>query len=451
VHYPGSETTCIVFLKQNFEQSVEATRFPNLQSGSTFLHLEFRDFDLFPVICADLVQTPADNTNGAQARIRNFLIERESSRPLLVAGLLLQPEPHNVNWQIAIDSAVNHIAPTRDTLVAICNHAFDTPLADEDKDRWRTLTGVYGRYKSLPRNQEGLPASRSVHSGALVGSVLRDTRPGIFAGPIKWPPYGPVVGKFYWHASMGAICDDEGIRAPVSPPLGKPALEFRRFTQRHPSRVDWCPCVSNGLNIVREHLELGNAPNAEKILRHALHGVAADRELDADEMHSVSDSLRTATYALATLITFDEFGWQTLPGIDGQLAATNTSLLIWRDPERNAQQMRRGLGEWILRPGPHPKLIVLGEAKYTLFEDGPVKPERRDDISVAPPGDSDFGAVGGLSAEVADISQPHMLRTAVCVRIDHVASFYSDYDEGQFAIRRSALLSKLGLSVMAQG
>jgi hypothetical protein len=90
VHQPGQGTDCVVYLKSVAEQNVEAVALADLQFGSGVTHLRFNDVDLFPLICADMLQSVAQHADSAQARIREVLNGIDIARPAMVIGSLLQ-------------------------------------------------------------------------------------------------------------------------------------------------------------------------------------------------------------------------------------------------------------------------------------------------------------------------------------------------------------------------
>ena len=65
IHGFGLDTTCVVFLKNHMEQGTELVALEWIQSGSHLLRVSFEDLDLFPLICADMVQTFADGDGTA--------------------------------------------------------------------------------------------------------------------------------------------------------------------------------------------------------------------------------------------------------------------------------------------------------------------------------------------------------------------------------------------------
>ena len=169
IHNFGGQTNCITFIKNNLEQSTEAVELAHLQNGRTIPHLKFQDLDLFPLICADLVKPKSTGAGVPQARISNYLNSTpRAERKILVTGSLLQPVP-NINWEIAINDVVNGIATGLNSILVLVNQATGKPVADEQVDRWRSISGVFTRSTDLQK-QSSVPAGRTLkshgHSGA---------------------------------------------------------------------------------------------------------------------------------------------------------------------------------------------------------------------------------------------------------------------------------------------
>lgn len=81
-------------------------------------------------------------------------------RPMLIVGSLLQTG-FNQNWAVAIDSLLNTVLAGRSGAVALCNIAHDKPVADEDSDKWRSLSGVFAPYGLMTRGHASLPVVRA--------------------------------------------------------------------------------------------------------------------------------------------------------------------------------------------------------------------------------------------------------------------------------------------------
>lgn len=448
IHEPGAGTHCITYLKNVAEQNVEAVELAGLQFGRTITHLQFNDVDLFPLICADLLQPIAQHPDSAQARIHEMLdAAPDAARPAMVIGSLLQ-HGYNVNWEIAVDALLNQVMVNRRGIVALCNISHDKPVADEDLDRWRSLTGVYGRWNDLPKGQQNLPVGRKLNVRGIVGAVVRRSEPSASTGVVDWGPYGPVDGSFVWHAKMSCPIIPAGLQAPVALPPMQFACEITRFMRRHPPQANWSPRVDQGLALVTGHVTSPAKPDARRILNALLGGVDPKIKSDPDALHllTIAPAFRAGLHALATMATTDVAEWQADEAQSGQLRlpATDRNILIWRDPSKTPRQMRSDLGAWTLDPSPHPDLIVLGAGPSGGLAEGVVEEERRDDISLSPPPEAELGATGALAASATDITLPRARRNVAALSLLDVDAVYTDYDpaEGDEA-RMDTLLARI--------
>ncbi|PKM05958.1 MAG: hypothetical protein CVV14_14420 [Gammaproteobacteria bacterium HGW-Gammaproteobacteria-4] len=432
IHVPREGTHCLIYLKNIAEQNVEAVALADLQFGHAITHLSFNDVDLFPLVCADMLQPMAQHPDSAQARIHDILNGLgDATRPALVIGSLLQ-HGYNVNWERAIDSVLNQVMANRPGLVVLCNISHDRPVASETEDRWRSLTGVYGKWDELTKGQKNLPCGRRLNAPGIVGAVLRRSEPTIASGTVDWGPYGPVDGKFVWHANMLCPAGAAGLQAPISRPPEQHGYEMARFLRRHrPPEEGWSPRVVQGADRLTSHIASAAKPSAAKILDALIGGVRPALS-NPDALHDdpIQPAAITGLHALATLVTAAGIGWQSDEGQVGQLrlSANDRNILIWRDPIRTSRQMRSELGAWRLEATPHPDLIVLAASRFGDVEEGSVEEQRRDDVSSAPPPSADLGAAGTLAAAETDITLPQARRNVASLGLSRIASVYLDYD-----------------------
>lgn len=439
VHQPVHGTDCVVYLKSVAEQNVEAVALADLQFGSGVTHLRFNDVDLFPLICADMLQPVAEHADSAQARIREVLNGIDMARPAMVIGSLLQ-HGYNVNWESAIDSLLNQVMANRPGLVTLCNIAHDKPVADENYDRWRSLSGVYGKWGDLTKGQANLPVGRRLNVRGVVGAVVRRSEPIVASGPVDWGPYGPVDGKFVWHSEMVCATNQEGLVAPLQLPAQPHGCEIARFLRRHPAEAGWSPRLNLGLERVSTHVASDENPSGARLLNSLLGGVDPAKA-DPDALHEVEVAAVAALHGLATLSAIETVNWQTDPRKVGQLtvAGANRHILVWRDPIKSAGQMRSDLGAWRQNSDPHPDLVVIASSRFGDLDAGLIGEHRRDDVSQAPPAKADLG-LGVLAAETKDISLARAHRNVAAIGLARVSQIYADYDE---TVGDGALVAKL--------
>lgn len=447
VHEPGGETHCIVYLKNVLQQAVEAVQLPDLQTGEIILHLSCDDLDLFPLICADLIQPAAQHAGSPQARIRDILATINADRPALVVGSLLQPG-FNANWEIAVNALLNTVLVGRPAAVALCNIAHDRPRADEQEDKWRSLTGVFAPFGELPKGQADLPVARALNAQGISGAVVRHTHSCATAGVVGWSPYDPVNGVLVWRGNMYCPITENGLAFPIAPVPAAAACEIERFIRRHPPAEGMAPRLMTGISMIDAQLKSGNSPSPEMVLGATLDGVTADAKRNPDELSDaeVASALKTGLHALATIRSINGISWQDTDGMTGQLRlqAQQRHLLVWRSPSESPRSMQRHLAAWKLRGGVHPDLVVLGATPLGELQDGEILEDRRDDISVAPPAKSALPAGGSLAGSVGDITETRSLRRVAGLGISHVTSVYADYAEDEDEARVAALMESIG-------
>jgi hypothetical protein len=431
IHDPSQGTDCVAYLKNVAEQNFEAVVLADLQFGRTITHLRFNDVDLFPLVCADMLQPMAQHPDSAQARIREALDGLEDpTRPAMVIGSLFQ-YGYNVNWERAVDSMLNNVMADRPGLVALCNIAHDEPVPEESQDRWRSLSGVYGKWDELTKGQKNLKCGRRLNAPGIVGAVIRRSDSTVVSGPVDWGPYGPVDSKFIWHADMLCPAGPKGLQAPMARPPEQHGCEMARFLRRHPAEIGWSPRVSQGAGQISAHFAAATKPSAPSILDMLLGGVRPE-PADPDALHEahIEAAAIAGLHSLATMLTVDGVGWQVNEAQAGQLrvAGGERNILIWRDPLKTPAQMRSELGAWRLEATTHPDLIVLGASRFGDMAEGPIEERRRDDVSVAPPASAELGALGALAAGGVDITIPRARRNVAALGLSTVATIYADYD-----------------------
>ncbi|MGW8138390.1 ABC-three component system protein (plasmid) [Sphingomonas zeae] len=447
IHQPGGDTHCIVYLKNVLQQAVEAVQLPDLQTGEIILHLSCGDLDLFPLICADLIQPAAQHAGSPQARIRDILSTVAADRPALVVGSLLQ-HGFNANWEIAVNALLNTVLVGRPAAVALCNIAHDRPRPDEQEDKWRSLSGVFAPFGELPKGQADLPVARALNAQGIAGAVVRHTHGCATAGMVSWSPYNPVNGVLVWRGNMYCPITANGLAFPIAPVPATAACEIARFLRRHPPGDGMAPRLTAGISMIDAQLHGGNPPSPDIMLGATLDGVTADAKRNPDALSEaeITSALKAGLHALATVRSIDGISWQDTDGMTGQLRlqAQHRHLLVWRSPSESPLSMQRQLAAWKLRGGTHPDLVVLGATPLGELSDGEIPEDRRDDISLAPPAEAALAAGGSLAAWAGDITETRPLRRVAGLGISHVTSVYADYAEDEDEARVAALMASIG-------
>lgn len=446
IHEPGGPTHCIVYLKNFLEQAHEAVLLDDLQQGEIILHLSFTDADAFPQICADLIQPAAQNAASSQARVRTVLAPVANDRPALVIGSLLQ-EDFSVNWSNAIDSLLNVVLADRPAAVALCNIAHDKPKADEDQDRWRSLSGVFAPLKDLAKGQKNLPASRMLKMGGISGAIVRPSNACAAAGAMAWAPYGPVNGDFVWRGNMYCPISADGMALPIVEAPEASAFELERFLRRFPPGAGIAPRLLDGIQQLSARLKAPDPPPSDAILNETLDGVLAKDRRCPELLYEpeTAMSLKAGLHALATLKTVGGIEWQGTIGTTGQLrfGPKNRNILVWRAPDGSPALMKRRIGVWRQTLGDHPDLVVFGGTNLGDLADGEIEDDRRDDFTAAPPSDMALGAGGSLEPAARDQAARRGGCRVAGLSLAHVAAVYADYEADEDADRVAALVARI--------
>ncbi len=448
IHEPGvaGSTHCIAYIKNVLQQALEAVALPDLQTGQTFLHLRFNDLDILPLICADLLQLAAQNAASPQARMRQMLQALPHDRPTLIVGSLLQLA-FNENWAIAIDSLLNTVLAGRDGAVALCNVAHDEPEADESRDKWRSLTGVFVPYGDFTRGQASLPAVRPLYAQNVSGAVVRQTHASATTGIVYWRPYNPIAGAFIWRGNMACAIGANGVTTPITLPPNIIACEISRFLRRYPADADAAPRLTTGITEIGEQLKRATPPDPASVLQATLNGTKACKPVDPDELHDpeMISALKSGLHALATLKSIEGIEWQATDGMTGQLRRDGQehSILVWRSFSDSRKGMKRELANWKNKGGVHPHLVVFGRGRTGDLSDEELQDERRDDISSAPKQDTQLLVSGSLATVPGDITAPKGMRKVACLALSHVADVYADYEAEDDEARVAALRDRI--------
>ena len=437
VHQPGHRTDCIVWMKNVAEQRFEAVKLQNMQFGREVLHLKFNDVSIFPVICADLLDSV--NTPGStQEKIRNSITDdNRHNIPILITGSLWQ-SGYNRNWEVAIGDILHHVVKDRPAALALCNIAHDKPQLLESSDRWRSMSGVFVKYEDLPKCQQNLNAGRALETANVSGVVIRDSKPCVVGGKLSWRPYSPVAGQFLWHSDALCHINERGVDLLSSTSNTTIRCEFKRNLRRFPTQKDWDPRVARGLNELISKSETISEQLLEKLVSYIIDGVAYDEIAEPDLLYE-SESYREGIYAIAALKTLDEADWLTDEGQDGHLVSSGViNLLVWSERKRTYRFVRRKVEEWLKAPEAHPNLIVFGCGAGNADE-GEVFVSLRSDISA--PTQKIEGMDGGFFDEQNTIAEPKVVRRAAVYNIDKISAMYKDFVPGEAVDRASELQS----------
>lgn len=438
VHQPGVRTDCIVWMKNVAEQRTEAVKLQNMQFGREVVHLKFNDLSVFPVICADLLNSVSCSGSTQSKIARAIVRDDRPDVPALVTGSLWQ-SGYNRNWEVAIGDILRHVFNRRPGVLVLCNIAHDKPGRLEDEDKWRSMSGVFVSYEDLPKCQQNLNAGRALETPNISGVVIRDSKACLVAGKLSWRPFTPVAGQFLWHPDSLCHISNVGIDLLNSATNTAIRCEVVRNIRRFPSREDWDPRVARGLNEFRSKVGVLSEQQLEKLVSYILEGSSENFSAKPDLLHG-SESYHEGIYAIALLKTLDGADWLTDDSQDGHLVSSgDTNLLVWSERTRTHRFVRKKIEEWLGSPDSHPNLIVFGSAAG-LAAEGEVFVSSRSDISTSTLN------IPGLDSEFSDegdsITEYKIIRRAALYSLDKVAGMYKDFVPSE-AVERAGELQNV--------
>lgn len=183
VHLLSTVTQSIIFLKNYLERTSESL-ITGLSQGSHLLLLNANDICIYPLICAEFTsqQESAKPLDRIKSHI-DYVNSQGSSKNILVAGVSYEPDSSHHLWRQGIKESVhlNH-----NLVTAIVNNALDPCYPDENKDKWRCLTGVFSARRDA-REQTAQPPTRSLTGDHdVIGVVCRTGDPQVICGEISW-------------------------------------------------------------------------------------------------------------------------------------------------------------------------------------------------------------------------------------------------------------------------
>ncbi len=448
IHQPGVRTDCVAIMKNIAEQSTEAVELPNMQYGTEVLHLRFNDLDLFPLICADLLLSASASSESPQSIIKSAVAdERRGDIPVLVTGSLWQ-HGYNRNWEAAISDVLNHVVCARPATLALCNIAYDEPIQEEGRDRWRSLSGVYVKFQDMPRGQKNLSAGRALDTPTISGVVVRDSKACVVGGKVSWRPYTPVLGSFAWHPDVLFYIKADKIDLAGSLSNSAVRCEVNRQLRRFPCEKNWDPKVASGMEQIIERANAQSSSVLSDFVSSILNGVEAGTKADIDRLHEDEDFRHylEGIYAIATLKAIAGIEWVLDQRQCGQMVASGSNnLLVWSHKARTARSIVRSIQQWMLKPIAHPALIVFGGRHSLSVAEGVVGLGLRSDItSVDAQASNNSTALGMLGGD--DITRPRFFRKAAYYSIDRISDVYLDFDPCDEVVRVEQLVKVINTS-----
>jgi len=417
----SSQTTCVAFLK-NFLTGAERDIVTGM--GEASLMIRFSDLLLFPTICADLI---SDEAAPPRNRIIEAVTAASAGLKVLVTGSLLQKSPWDQDWQIALNRVTDGCGARRDAvIVALANHAFHIPQQDEDKDRWRSLSGIYTAPANQPRwGAKPEVATRKIKSGLIAGVALRRSQPSVVFGSVEWPPFDTTTsGKFLWNNGQWRHVGPGGrITEPIPPVHGREPTghELARFLDRNKPKGTVSQTLLGGLRKLRACLECEDCFKAELLAGSCLHGIAAPvPSLDPDDHFpkpDVAKKLERTLHAFAYLAArSDQVEWQQRGDPHGQLhwSEQKLNLLLWETDETR-RVFWRLLDKWLEETSDHLPLMVIAKTGGSPVPPGLYVSDRRANFTTSPREPNDFDG-------------PSLGRIIYTFPLEEVIEAYSDDD-----------------------
>lgn len=421
IHRASSQTTCVAFLK-NFLTGADRDIVTGM--GATSLVIRFSDLLLFPTICADLI---SDEAAPPRNRIIAAVNAPSAGEKVLVTGSLLQNAPWDHEWQRALNRVTDGCGARRDAvIIALANHAFHRPQPDEDKDRWRSLSGIYTAPANHPRwGTKPEAATRKIESVLIAGVALRRSQPSVVFGSVEWPPYNTATsGKFLWNNGQWRhISPDGRITEPLPPVHGREPTghELARFLVRNKPKEKASPTLHGGLQKLRACLECEGCFKAELLAGSCLHGIAHPLPSVDPDNHfpkpEVAKKLERTLHAFAYLAArSDRVEWQQGGDRHGQLhwPEQKLNLLLWETDETR-RVFDRLLDRWLEETSAHLPLMVIAKTGGKPVLPGLFVSDRRANFSTPPRRPKDFDG-------------PSLGRIIYTFPLEDVIEAYSDDD-----------------------
>lgn len=401
----GSTTTCILFLKNYLEQRIETTMVDGW--GKSTLRVRFKDLLLCPGICADLLCEVGERSFAS--RVKRAVAASPPDLKVLVTGSIYQHPPWHGHWTTALSHLTDGMGGHRDrVVVALANHAVHAPEKDEDRDRWRALSGVFGARANGSSFQARREPIRTVLADSLsiAGVVLRRSRACVVAGRIAWPSYGPTTGRSLWPDGRKRRIGPDGRILPGRPKRDPMGSELGRLLERRPPQGGCSASLTSGVQHLQICLECQHCFRAETLAGSCLRGVDAtdgDDFPDPDVLHTETcgPGLAQALETLAFLMAKEPgMAWRQerdRPGQHGQLVWEDqqANLLVWSHAGSKTDLKRR-LRRWQDTHRRHPPLVVVADTVNGRIEAEAVAPgARTDDISAPTPDHADITSAQG--------------------------------------------------------
>ena len=399
---------CYIFIKNYFEQTGEIT-IPNLKEGDCILRLEGDDIVIFPLVCADLICT--ENSSPRTKLINSIAGAGIANKKLLVTGSLLNSNSSSGHWKAAIGDLLEKIKLSNGRLL-LSNCVNPTPVREEERDKWRCLSGVFQYREGCKPPKKALPNLRYVEDTKFAGLVLRNTVIGAALGKLRWTNNASEglhafseCSQYIWNDQDLKLCD--GICE---------ADELYRFLLRYKGHMLHDEVGAKDKNkevadIQIESLlkELSPAsPSrirkvAKELFKKCLKGIVKSASCCPDRLHEDEANLSSAITVVKLIqMAVDANLLPELPSNEkleyGQLLSVDGEheVLVWDSKEYTANELFNKVKEDVVKEGGSARpLTIVGKGRQfgSPPEDGRIRSNRLADISSASNSDSNTAAL----------------------------------------------------------
>jgi len=399
---------CYIFIKNYFEQTGEIT-IPNLKEGDSILRLEGDDIVIFPLVCADLICN--ENSSPRTKLISSIAGAGIANKKLLVTGSLLNSNSSSGHWKAAIGDLLEKIKLSNGRLL-LSNCVNPTPVREEERDKWRCLSGVFQHREGCTPPKKALPNLRYVEDTKFAGLVLRNTVIGAALGKLRWTNNASEglhafseCSQYIWKDQDLKLCD--GICE---------ADELYRFLLRHRGHMlhDEVGAKDKNKEVVDIQIEsllkeLSPAsPSrirkvAKELFKKCLKGIVKSASCCPDRLHKDEANLSSAITVVKLIqLAVDANLLPELPSNEkleyGQLLSVDGEheVLVWDSKEYTANELFNKVKEDVVKEGGSARpLTIVGKGKQfgSPPEDGRIRSNRLADISSASNSDSNTAAL----------------------------------------------------------
>lgn len=389
---------CYIFLKNYFEQTEEIT-VPNLKEGDCILRLEGDDIVIFPLVCADLICN--ENSSPRTKLINSITGAGIANKKLLVTGSLLNSNSSSGHWKAAIGDLLEKIKSSYGRLL-LSNCVNPTPVREEERDKWRCLSGVFQHREGCKPPRKALPNLRYVEDTKFTGLVLRNTVNGAALGKLKWTnnaseglhAFSGCI-QYIWKEQDLKLCD--GICE---------ADELYRFLLRYKGYMLHDEVGAKDKNKEVANIQIENLLKevspasasrirkvAQELFKKCLKGIVKYASFCPDRLHEDETSLTSAITVIKLIqVAVDA---NLLPELSsnekleyGQLLSGDGEheVLVWDSKEYTANELFNKIKEEVVKEGGSARpFTIVGKGKQfgSPPEDGRIRSNRLSDISSA--------------------------------------------------------------------